>query len=113
MMKLQSRLIQWLPVLKNKYVITLFLFTIWITFFDSNNLLSRWSYMRQLRQLEKQKEYYLREIEKDRMEREALFGTTEKIERFAREKYLMKRDNEEIFVFIKKPHSESTTIAGK
>ncbi len=112
-MTVRTVFIRLIPILKNKYVITLFVFTIWITFFDSNNLLNRWYYMRKLNQLEKQKEYYLQEIEKNQMEREALFGNRDKIERFARERYLMKRDDEEIFIFIKKPITESVAAASK
>jgi cell division protein FtsB len=51
-----------------------------------------------LRSLERQREYYsdkIKEVEKDRAE---LMGTTELLEKFAREKYLMKRDTEDIFI---------------
>jgi cell division protein FtsB len=91
-----------LPVLKNKYFIAGSFFIVWITFFDSNNLIDRWHFRKQLRELEQKREYYLQEIEKNKQDLEALMGNKAKLEKFAREKYLMKKDDEEIIVFVKK-----------
>lgn len=92
-----------LPVLKNKYFITGSLFVIWITFFDDNSLINGWHLKKQLRELKEKRDYYKSEIEKNKNDFEALMGNREKLEKFAREKYLMKKDNEEIFVFVKSP----------
>ncbi len=65
-------------------------------------MIDRWHFNKQLRELEQKRDYYQMEIEKNKQDLEALMGNKEKLEKFAREKYLMKKDDEEIFVFVKK-----------
>jgi len=89
-----------LKYLKNKYVIAITLFAVWLTFFDQNNLLSQISNMRTLRQMQKQKEYYAEKIEEDTRRTNELLSDDENLEKFAREQYLMKKPNEEVFVII-------------
>ena len=86
------------PVFRNFYSLTAIAFLVWMTFLDSNDLINRFRMSAKLRSLEHEKEYYqekILEVEKDRAE---LMGTTELLEKFARERYLMKRDNEDIFI---------------
>ncbi len=86
------------PIFRNFYFVTGMTFLIWMTFLDSNDLINRFRMSAKLRSLEHEKEYYrekIKEVEKDRAE---LMGTTELLEKFAREKYLMKRDQEDIFI---------------
>ena len=88
--------------LKNFYVITITAFVIWMTFFDSNDWINRYRMNRKLGELEDEKEYYqekIKEVEKDRQE---LMGTPELLEKFAREKYLMRKPGEDVFVIEKK-----------
>ena len=73
-------------------------FTFWIAFFDENNLINLIEYKLELNHLNEEQEYYKREIVKAKKDLEDLTTNVENLERFAREKYLMKRDNEEIFV---------------
>jgi len=83
---------------KNFYVVSAICFAVWMTFFDSNDWINRYRMGSKLRALEKEKEYYtekIKEVEKDRRE---LMGTPELLEKFAREKYLMKKPGEDIFV---------------
>lgn len=101
-MKIPAHLKRILPVLKNKYFIAGSFFAVWITFFDNNNLIDRWHFKKQLNELNEKRDYYQQEIEKNKQDLEALMGNKEKLEKFAREKYLMKKDDEEIFVFVKK-----------
>ena len=54
----------------------------------------------ELWELEDEKEYYLAEIQKTKEDLVELTSDLNNLERFAREKYLMKRDNEEVFVFV-------------
>ncbi len=54
-----------------------------------------------LRQMKEDKSYFEAEIKKNREELESLLSDDQKLERFAREKYLMKKDNEDIFIIIK------------
>lgn len=89
---------QFLGFLKNKYILTSILFVIWVLFFDQNNLLDRKKYVNEYKQLLKDKEYYLQKIEEDKKKLEELQTNNENLEKFAREQYLMKKDDEEIFI---------------
>jgi cell division protein DivIC len=87
---------------RNFYVVTSAIFFLWMLLLDSNNLINRYQLSAKLGSLEDEKEYYeekIKEVEKDRQE---LFGDRESIEKFAREKYLMKKESEEIFVIEEK-----------
>jgi cytochrome c-type biogenesis protein CcmH/NrfG len=83
---------------KNKYIIILVFFAFWIVFIDDYNLIKQYQLQKNVERLENQKEYYLSEIEKDSAEFYHLQNTKEEQERFAREKFLMKKDNEDIFI---------------
>ncbi len=87
-----------LPLLKNKYSLSLILFFVWVVFFDSNNLIDRTINLRQVHQLEKDKIYYENKISEDRSKLEELKSNPANLEKFAREQYLMKKANEEIFI---------------
>lgn len=85
---------------RNFYVITGFIFLLWMFFLDSNDFLSRFKLSAKLRSLENEKEYYeekIKEVEKDHQK---VFGDRESLEKFAREKYLMKKENEDVFVIV-------------
>ncbi|MEC7646545.1 MAG: septum formation initiator family protein [Bacteroidota bacterium] len=87
---------------KNKYIITLLFFTFWILFIDDYNLIKQYQLQKDIEQLEKKKAYYLYEIEKDSTELYHLKNTQEAQEKFAREKFLMKKENEDIFIIRSK-----------
>ena len=88
--------------LKNKYIITLVLFTFWIVFIDDYNVIKQYQLHEEIKDLKKKKAYYLYEIKKDSTEFYHLNNTKKEQERFAREKFLMKKDNEDIFIIRKK-----------
>lgn len=86
------------PIFKNFYFITGFSFLIWMIFIDSNDLISRYQMGAKLRALQGEKTYYeekIVEVEKDRKE---LMTNKELLEKFAREKYLMKKETEDVFI---------------
>ncbi|GAB4252363.1 MAG: hypothetical protein Kow0079_07070 [Vicingaceae bacterium] len=85
---------------KNKYVLTLFSFGIWVAFFDQNNLFTQYQFKNELKKLEKDRDFYKQEIEKTEYELYNLTTNPKTLEKFARENYLMKKDNEEVFVFV-------------
>ena len=89
-------------LLKNKYTITLVLFSFWILLIDDYNLLKQYKLQKDIKKLKEQKEYYLYEIEKDSTELYHLQNTKEEQERFARERFLMKKKNEDVFIIRKK-----------
>lgn len=89
-----------LPIPKfliNKYFLTSVFFLVWIIFFDKNNLIAQYELRTKLAKLRTEKKYYKDEIRKNRKELTLLLSDIKYLEKFAREKYLMKRDNEEIF----------------
>ncbi len=88
-------------LLRNKYFYTLIFFLLWILFFDQNRVTNQHKLQKDLSNLEAQKEYYLTEIEEQTRITKALESDTVLLEKFAREKYLMKRDNEVIYVIVK------------
>ena len=87
---------------KNKYIITLLFFSFWILFIDDYNLIKQYQLQKDVKKLEDKKNYYLLEIEKDSVELYHLQNTQEKQEKFAREKFLMKKENEDIFIIRSK-----------
>lgn len=87
-----------LNILKNKYFIVTVAFLVWLVFFDQNNIVSQMKLTRKLRQLQQQKRYYEREIEKNEKAALELMSDTQHLEKYAREKYLMKRDSEDVFI---------------
>ncbi len=89
-----------LPVIKNRYVITFLAFMLWMAIFDENNIVALYKTRQKLNELEKDKKYYTTEIANNKENLNELMSSMDNLEKFAREKYLMKRDNEDIFVFV-------------
>ncbi|MBU1370422.1 MAG: septum formation initiator family protein [Bacteroidetes bacterium] len=88
-------------LLKNKYFYTIIIFGVWILFFDQNRLTNQFRLQQNLSALKAQKDYYLQEIEQQNNITKALQNDTVMLEKLAREKYLMKRDKEVIYVIVK------------
>ena len=88
------------PWLRNKYVLTIAVFTIWMLFFDQNNAVDRVQMGSEIRQLEDDREYYLEQIQKDSARLSELTTNKENLEKYAREQFLMKKANEDVFVVI-------------
>ena len=81
-----------LPKLKNRYALTLLLFLVWISFFDRNDLISQHSFKSKLELIQEEKEYYLKEISKNRKDLNELVSNSKNLEKFERERYRMKKD---------------------
>lgn len=88
---------RWFRIASNKYLLVLVAFIFWMLFLDSNSWLIHRELDLEVDDLEKNKEYYLNEISKDKAIMENLNDSLE-LEKFARREYYMKRDNEEIFI---------------
>jgi cell division protein FtsB len=88
------------PLLRNKYILTTLGFIIWLLFFDRHDIISQYKLRKELHKLEEEKSFYLKEIEKDSKNLNELLTNPKTLEKFAREKYLMKKDNEDIFVIV-------------
>jgi len=88
--------------IKNIYFFTGFTFLVWMIFFDKNNSFITNRINAQLNELKDQKTYYETEIKEVNKLKEELFSTDENKEKFARERYLMKKNNEDIFLIVEK-----------
>lgn len=84
--------------LKNKYLIAFVLVVSWCIFFDNNDLVTQYQMRQTVKQLRNDRQYYLDEIRKNKQAMLELQTNPENLEKFAREKYLMKKDNEDLFV---------------
>ena len=89
-------------IFRNFYVVALAIFFLWMLVLDSNNLIARFQLGAKLSSLEDEKEYYEAKIKEVQKDHDELFGDRESIEKFAREKYLMKKESEDIFIIEEK-----------
>jgi cell division protein FtsB len=89
-----------LPLFKNKYFLATLLFLVWMLFFDQNNFIERYEAIRKLIQLKSDKIYYQGKIISDKKKLEELRTDRENLEKFAREQYYMKKDDEDIFIVV-------------
>lgn len=81
----------------NKYVIIFLIFIVWMVFFDKNSLLNHLEFNDEINKLNSKKEYYKTQIKQDKGLINKL-ENKEELEKFAREEYNMKKENEEIYL---------------
>ena len=87
--------------LRTKYGIVLALFVLWVGFFDEeNSMLQHFQNKRKLVQLTEQESYLRNKIVSDKRKIQELQTNLSNLEKFAREQYLMKRPDEELFIII-------------
>ena len=84
-------------LIKSTYGIIIILFIFWMIFFDSNSLIIHNELNNDINELNEQKSYYEKEIVKDNIELK-LIQSDSGLEKYAREKLFMKKDNEEVFL---------------
>jgi len=87
-------------LIRNKYLIAAVAFVVWMLFFDRNDLMSQYEYRTQLNKLEEEKEFYTQQIEKVKQDLDELTTNRDQLEKFAREKYHMKKDNEDVYIIV-------------
>jgi cell division protein DivIC len=85
--------------MRNRYFMVLALSAAWIIFFDKHDVITQWKLSRSLKEMEVDKSYYQAQIEQVKKDKEDLETNKEK---FAREHYFMKKDNEDVFIFVEK-----------
>lgn len=93
-------------LLKNKYVIATLAFAVWIIFFDRNDLITQAGYENQLRTLRGQKSFLEQQIQRTDSDLNQLQSDPASLKKFAREKYLMRRSNEDVFLIDGKMTAE-------
>ena len=84
-------------IVSNRYFLIFISFAIWMVFFDENSFFVDRKFNKTIDKLEADKEYYLKEIEKDTNKINGL-EDPDKLDEFARQKYNMKKENEDIFI---------------
>jgi cell division protein FtsB len=95
-MKMLNKIPSWL---KSKYVLTGLGFTAWILFFDARDFITtHFREKGELTRLQQSKKYYQQQIDATKQELDQLRSNPALMEKYAREKYLMKRDNEDLFL---------------
>ncbi len=87
-------------IIKNYYLMIGAFFLIWLVFFDSNDLYSQYNLAKKLNTLNEDKAYYIEKIEEVKKDREKLQSNPDMLEKFAREKYLMKKQSEDLYVIV-------------
>lgn len=91
-----------LPYLKNRYIFTTLIFGLWMLFFDQYNVRSQAQVGSRLGRLQKEQQWYATEIARMQDEKNRLLHNPMELERVARERYLMKREDEDLFVVVEK-----------
>ncbi len=92
----------WKKIITNKYLITSVVFIVFMVFADKNNMIDQYKLQQQYTKVKREHRYYQEQIINARKQQEELFSNDKNLEKFAREKYLMKKDNEDVFVIVKK-----------
>lgn len=88
---------KWFRIISNGYVLILTFFVIWMLFFDANSYLVHKELDSDMEKLENEIHFYREEIDRDQEFMEKMKDDEER-ERFAREKYYLKRQNEDIYI---------------
>ena len=86
--------------LRNKYLMAVLVFLVWLLIFDNNSLIDRVRYLKILHDMEEEKQYYMERIEEDSRRLNELKTDRDNLEKFAREQYFMKKENEDVFVIV-------------
>ena len=85
-------------VFRNKYILVIVFFGVWMLCFEQYDLISRFKNERKIRKLKREITYYEKEIEQNTKKIIELQSSSENLEKFAREQYLMKQPDEDIFI---------------
>ncbi len=88
------------PYTRNFYFLFTSLFLIWMLFLDSNDVFTQFKLARKLNDMESHKEYYLEKIEEVKQDREELLSDADLLEKFARERYMMKKPTEDLYIIV-------------
>lgn len=86
----------------NKYLLASTFFVVWLLFFDHNDLLLQFKRGQELKEVKAKSEFYRQKITETKKEVQSLRENAASLEKVAREKYLMKKDNEDLFIIAEK-----------
>ncbi len=102
MQKIKAFFLNLPPIFRNIFFLTGLVFAVWMVFFDENNLMVQYGRRKELMALQKKSNFYKHEITKVEKQYQELIANSETQQKFARENYMMKKDNEDIFVIVNK-----------
>ncbi len=88
-------------LLINRFTIILFVFVVWMAFFDENSMLRQYNLSQELNKVKKVEQYYKTEIKNDSLEVLLLQTDLKAVEKLGRERYNMKKDDETIFLIVR------------
>ena len=86
-------------IFSSRYLLAITAFVVWIVFFDESNFFIQRQRKNELNALNEKIDYYKTQVAETKQELQNLQNDPAMLEKYAREKYYMKRDNEEVFVF--------------
>jgi cell division protein FtsB len=92
---------RFIGLLKNKFFLVTLAFVVWMIFFDKNDLFSQYQYYKQVSKLKHDRDFYKKETTRVSRDLDELTSNPAKLEKFAREKYFMKKENEDVFVVVR------------
>lgn len=89
-----------IKLIKNKYIIAILAFALWMTFFDQNSFVFQSKISKEMNMLSSRKKFYINQNTQLQKQKGDLETNISNLEKLAREKYLMKRDDEDVFVIL-------------
>ncbi|RZK74810.1 MAG: septum formation initiator family protein [Pedobacter sp.] len=95
-----------IDLFRNKYFLSVAAFVVWMLFFDKNDIIAQYEFKSQVNKLQEEKDFYVKEIETVKKDLNELNTNLNTAEKFAREKYFMKKDNEDVFVIVKEAKAD-------
>ncbi len=103
----------YINLFKNKYFVSALVFVVWISFIDRNDLFTQYGRKQELKKLETSKNYYQAEIASTKKELQDLTNNSTVLEKIAREKFFLKRPNEDVFIIKDSSASKTSTSSAK
>lgn len=82
------------------YIISSLVLTVWLVFFDRSNLIKQFDMALELRHLEVERKFFEQQLKDIKKEEKEVLGSYASLEKYAREKYLMKKEGETVFVLV-------------
>ncbi|MPR34514.1 FtsB family cell division protein [Salmonirosea aquatica] len=100
MARLPYWLLRLMRYLRNFYIATLVGWVVWVVFIDDNNIFVVLSNRQKMKDLEQDRLYYQEQVRLVKKERQEVFGNQAMVEKWAREKYLMRKPTEDVYVIV-------------
>ncbi|MEY4051168.1 MAG: septum formation initiator family protein [Chitinophagia bacterium] len=96
-----------IPYVANRYFIVSFGFVVWMLFFDQRDFFQQRERAAELKKVEDAKKYYQKEIESTQKQLDNIQNNKAAIEKYARERYLLRREGEELYLFEDTLHTSN------